>query len=366
MTTNDSAAAWRARGSLPLILAAVLSSFALAGCETTSNILASAGGTTDAAQTQLAQPASTAAKPLVAIAPVIGAPEPVAGQFKSALATALGGKGITAATSTDQTTAYTLRGYIVSAREPAGTKVSYIWDVTTPAGKRVNRITGEELVAGAPASRDPWSAVSPGLIQTISGKTADKLVAWLPSQGSVTQAVAGAATSATTSATATATTAASQVAGSTQRATSAVTNAARQAATTTGSIGSPSSSGSGGITAIVPSVTGAPGDGSVALANALRRELQNKGVRMASAASPSNYRVEGKVNLGPKTNGKQTIAIDWHVKQPNGTALGTVSQKNEIPAGSLDGAWGQTANAAAAAAAHGIAELLVPKKTASR
>ncbi|MEO1544613.1 MAG: hypothetical protein AAFR75_11425, partial [Pseudomonadota bacterium] len=287
-------------------------------------------------------------------------PEPVAGQFKTALATALSGKGIAAATSTAQPTAYTLRGYIVSAREPAGTKVSYIWDVTTPAGKRVNRITGEELVAGAPASRDPWSAVSPGLIQTISAKTADQLAKWLPSQSATAPAAVAGAAAVPTAAVASANTAATRVAGSAQRAAAGVANT-----TTTGSIGA-SSGSSNSVSAIVPSVRGAPGDGSVALSNALRKELQNKGVRMASVAGPTAYRVEGQVKLGPKAAGKQTIAIDWHVKQPNGTSVGTVSQKNEIPAGSLDGAWGQTANAAAAAAAHGIAELLVPKKTASR
>ncbi|MEO1206296.1 MAG: hypothetical protein AAFV45_08185 [Pseudomonadota bacterium] len=365
MTTNGSAAAWRAKGPLPLIVAAVLTSFTLAGCETTSNLLGSVGNTADATTQQLAAASSSTSKPLVAIAPVIGAPEPVAGQFKSALVSALGTKGINAATTTDQPTAYTLRGYIVSAREPAGTKVSYIWDVTTPAGKRVNRITGEELVAGAPASRDPWASVSPGLIQTIVGKTADQIAGWLPSQSAVTPAaVAGAAGA---NAVASANAGATRVAGSAQRAAATAGAAAAGVAnrTTTGSIGG-SKSGSGSVSAIVPSVRGAPGDGSVALSSALRKELRNKGVNMASVAGPNAYRVEGQVKLGPKSGGKQTIAIDWHVKQPNGTSVGTVSQKNEIPAGSLDGAWGQTANAAAAAAAHGIAELLVPKKTASR
>ena len=63
--------------------------------------------------------------------------------------------------------------------------------------------------------------------------------------------------------------------------------------------------------------------------------------------------------------GKQKISIDWVVKDPRGNKLGTVSQKNEIPAGSLNGKWGGTASAAAAAAAQGIIRLL-PQKTASR
>ena len=65
--------------------------------------------------------------------------------------------------------------------------------------------------------------------------------------------------------------------------------------------------------------------------------------------------------MGAGKDGKQPIQIDWNVKDPQGKKLGTVSQKNEIPQGSLDGAWGKTADAAAAAAAQGILKLLPPQ-----
>ena len=70
------------------------------------------------------------------------------------------------------------------------------------------------------------------------------------------------------------------------------------------------------------------------------------------------YRVEGQVTLGAVQEGRQTIQIDWRVKDGRGNAVGTVTQKNAIPPGSLDGSWGQTADAAAAAAAQGILKLL--------
>ena len=69
--------------------------------------------------------------------------------------------------------------------------------------------------------------------------------------------------------------------------------------------------------------------------------------------------------IGAAKEGKQAIQIDWRVKDPQGKALGTVSQKNEIPEGSLDGTWGKTADAAAAAAAQGIVKLL-PQPTSPR
>ena len=73
---------------------------------------------------------------------------------------------------------------------------------------------------------------------------------------------------------------------------------------------------------------------------------------------PRAYRVEGAVTLGAAREGKQAIQIEWVVKDPQGKRLGTVSQKNDIPEGSLDGAWGRTADQAAGAAVQGIVKLL--------
>ena len=67
--------------------------------------------------------------------------------------------------------------------------------------------------------------------------------------------------------------------------------------------------------------------------------------------------------MGAVSDGKQPVQIDWNVKDPQGKRLGTVTQKNEIAAGSLDASWGRTADAAASAAAQGILKLL-PRATA--
>ncbi len=113
---------------------------------------------------------------------------------------------------------------------------------------------------------------------------------------------------------------------------------------------------------MVPSVVGAPGDGGVALTSAIQRELTRSGIALTDTPSANTYKVEGKVVVGEGQNGKQPIQIDWNVKDPKGKKLGTVSQKNEIPQGSLDGAWGKTADAAASAAAQGIVKLLPQTK----
>jgi nucleoside-triphosphatase THEP1 len=99
---------------------------------------------------------------------------------------------------------------------------------------------------------------------------------------------------------------------------------------------------------VVITVTGATGDGNTSLKDALTEELSGA------------YRVEGAVALSPAKDGKQSIHIEWTVRDPSGKKIGTVSQRNEIPAGALDGKWGVTAKAAAGEAAWGIAKLIPP------
>ena len=113
-----------------------------------------------------------------------------------------------------------------------------------------------------------------------------------------------------------------------------------------------------GLSAVVPTVTGAPGDGSTTLTAAIQRELRAKGIELADRPTPASYRVEGAVLLGSAREGKQAIQIEWVVRDPKGKKLGTVSQKNDIPEGSLDGSWGGVADQAAGAAVKGILKLL--------
>ena len=100
------------------------------------------------------------------------------------------------------------------------------------------------------------------------------------------------------------------------------------------------------------------------LVTAIQRELKTKGVALTDRPTPAAYRVEGAVTLGSSREGKQPIQIEWVVRDPNGKKLGTVSQKNDIPEGSLDGSWGRVADQAASAAVQGILKLLPSPSTA--
>jgi hypothetical protein len=360
VTTLNSANGMAFIRPLRTALIVSLTAFALAGCETGANILG--GGSQTAPQASLTPPPPQPAAGQLAkieIAPVIGAPDNISRDLQTQLTSAMERSKISVAQAQGGKGEYTLRGYIVAAREKTGSKISYIWDVTDQAGKRANRITGEEFAPGA--GKDPWSTVTPQIVQSIADKTSAQIASWLPGSASVPVASAAPVTPANV-ATAAAPPEAQKVASA---AIPAVATGAMPAATpvalttapaaptgaTTGSIETP-------IETSVPSVTGAPGDGGATLTSAIQRELTKNGVALTSEAGAKSYKVEGKVAVGQGKDGKQPIQIDWNVVDPAGKKLGTVSQKNEVPLGSLDGAWGKTADLAAAAAAQGILKLL--------
>jgi hypothetical protein len=64
------------------------------------------------------------------------------------------------------------------------------------------------------------------------------------------------------------------------------------------------------------------------------------------------------VTIGQPNGKAQKVALRWTVKAPDGDILGIVEQANEVPAGSLDDAWGKAADYAALAAAEGIFNLV--------
>jgi hypothetical protein len=115
--------------------------------------------------------------------------------------------------------------------------------------------------------------------------------------------------------------------------------------------------------ALVAPVSGAPGDGQKSLTAAIKKRLNAGGVKLTSSSGGNVYTVKGIVSLVDASGGKQSIRIDWQVIDPKGRRLGTVSQQNTIPRGSLNGPWGPIADAAAGAAADGIIKLLPRSNT---
>ncbi len=338
----------RARGVVCLASVAFLGA-SLAGCGS-SNLLGSSttdvGSVQSATQVAPSQPeTSSVSQSRIGVAAVMGAPDAVSKQVGTQLGGALEKQRVKVAQASDKPD-YTLRGYMVATRERAATKISYIFDLTDPNGKRVNRIQGEEMAQGGDA-RDPWSAVTPELAQRISDKTA----------ASLATALASLTPGSSAGATPPVGVGAAPPAGNVQTA-----KAAAPSGATTGSIDR--GAATSGPTAIIPAVTGAPGDGNAALSGAMRQELQQSGIGSANPGQRA-YQVVGKVTMGPVKDGKQPIKIDWRVSDPAGALLATVSQNNEIQAGSLDGQWGNIATDAAQGAASRIKQLIDENQAAT-
>jgi hypothetical protein len=105
-------------------------------------------------------------------------------------------------------------------------------------------------------------------------------------------------------------------------------------------------------------VAGAPGDGDQALAAALSRQLEARGLKQATAFQANIYEVQGTVRVTPAAKGKETIVIVWVLLGPDGNQIGVTRQTKDIRKGSLDKAWGEAAEAAAGAAAQDIVKLI--------
>ncbi len=280
--------------------------------------------------------------PKIAVEPIVGAPKNIATQLTQALQTAGSERNLTILPSGAEGAEYTMRGYLLAAPERSRSTISYVWDVNDASGKRVTRVSGEETVAKG-SSSNPWRGVNSTAIRNIANKTTSQLAANLPG-GRRAKSPSVASTPAASS---TGRTAAS--ATTTAAATGAAT-ASRS--TTTPAKAAPKPSG-----VVVGSVTGAPGDGSRSLPAALRKRLPRSGVKVVSRGS-NVYTVKGIVKLTSAGSGKEKIRIDWRVFDPAGKTLGTVSQQNTIPKGSLNGPWGAIADAAAGAAIPGIKKLV--------
>ena len=116
---------------------------------------------------------------------------------------------------------------------------------------------------------------------------------------------------------------------------------------------------SGGIDKVaLVGVTGSPGRGNDELYVAMRKVLRDAGWPVVDKPGKTALSISGRVALAAPRSGVQQVRLAWAVTLPTGKVLGTVRQANDVPAGSLNQGWGQTAGYAAEAAAEGIFNLV--------
>lgn len=109
---------------------------------------------------------------------------------------------------------------------------------------------------------------------------------------------------------------------------------------------------------MVAEVTGAPGDGDESLTKQMRTHLALLGPQVQATPVGADYTVQGQVHTAPVPGHKQRVEIQWIIKNAKGQDLGRVVQLNEVPAGTLDHAWGEVADVVATQASGGVNDVL--------
>jgi hypothetical protein len=237
------------------------------------------------------------------------------------------------------------------------------------AGNKVRSITGEEIVSPKRGG-DSWHHVTEEAAQKVALKSATDVNAWIenptapapaPAIAEAKPAEAAPVKVAATSASAPVRTAAN-IPPKAPRAKAHAETASLASAVDASATAAPVQTAAAApqeILAVVPAVSGAPGDGKTALSDAMKKALGRQGVKLTSAAGAGTYKIQGQVEMGAVSNGQQPITIRWVVIDPSGKQMEkTVVQNNKISAGSLDGAWGEIAEQAAGAAASEVSKLL--------
>ena len=106
------------------------------------------------------------------------------------------------------------------------------------------------------------------------------------------------------------------------------------------------------------SVTGAPGDGNETLAAAVASRLSAAGVAFATTGAGAAYAIEGEVATHDVSAELQQLDVVWHLLDPAGAEIGTVSQSGDVARTMLDGRWGPLATTIADYGASGLLDLL--------
>jgi hypothetical protein len=109
----------------------------------------------------------------------------------------------------------------------------------------------------------------------------------------------------------------------------------------------------------VADVTGAPGDGDLALTKQLKSKLAALGPMVQDSATGADFIVQGDVKMVPIPGHQERVEIQWSVKNASGDERGKVVQLNEIPAGSLDHYWADVAMVVATEAAGGVNDVIL-------
>jgi hypothetical protein len=241
----------------------------------------------------------------VAVAPLQGGPRATAEKLAPAVTEALQKREIPASDRTMSIASYQLDGRL-QAMPPAGDKAAIVvlWNLRDPSGKSLG--TRAERIE---ASAGDWQAGKDEAVGRLAEASAEQIAAMLQDKAPV--------------------------------------EAAAQA------------KDSGETRLSIGGVEGAPGDGDTSLASAITTLLKKQDLAIVSdPQGKADLLLDAAVTVGKPTAGAQHVKIVWRVRRKNGGEIGTVAQENDVPAGLLNGAWGDVAYTVALAAQDGIMQLI--------
>jgi len=110
---------------------------------------------------------------------------------------------------------------------------------------------------------------------------------------------------------------------------------------------------------LISGVEGAPGDGRESLPRAITEILKRQDLAIVTdPEAKADLVLDADVVVANPKAGKQNVKIVWRVRRKDGAEIGTVGQENDVPAGLLDGAWGDVAYVVAVSAQDGIMQLV--------
>jgi hypothetical protein len=237
----------------------------------------------------------------VAIAPIEGLPRATAEKLGPAMASALQEREIAASDKTASIGSYGLVGRIQEMAPSQGkAALVVLWELRDPSGQRIGE-HAERLDAAA----DDWDAGSEDAVARLAAASATQIAALLQDEA-------------------------------------------------------PSEAEIGGRTRLaIGAITGAPGDGDQALVSSITEILKKQDLAIVSdPQATADLVLDADVAIAKAKGGKQNVKIVWHVRRKDGGEIGTVGQENDVPAGLLDGAWGDVAYMVAVSAQDGIMELV--------
>ena len=237
----------------------------------------------------------------IVVPPVAGAPPPAAAAVASAMADALMKEDVPADTAETNARSYHLAGIATARPQGKRTRVTISWRLAGADGRVVATATESAVVADA-----AWREGNPDMAKALVARPAPALAAHVEGDAPL-EHVAAAAT----------------------------------------------------LRVAPVTVTGASGDGGHVLSLAIAAALARAGVALQEKPEDKpSYLLAGKVAVGRASAGHQQVQIVWAVSRADGKEIGRVSQENAVPAGSLNGKWGDTAYDVANAAVGGIVQLL--------